>query len=73
MFKKECCRHVEFKGIKTKWPIHKQTHKTTQKYVEYQDATDNRKKTIVCVFMLMFKFVETLSRSLFCIKNTATR
>ena len=36
MFEKECCkhfRHVKFKGIMTKWPVQKQTHRTTQKHV----------------------------------------
>jgi len=30
---KECykqCRHVKFKGTIAKWPVHKQTHRTTQ-------------------------------------------
>ena len=40
---KECCKHVDlFKctGTMTKWPVHKQTHRTTQKHVAHQDATD---------------------------------
>jgi len=43
MFKKECCkqcRYVKFKGIMTKWPVQKPTHKTTPEHVEHQDATD---------------------------------
>ena len=43
MFKKEYCkqcRHVKFKDTMTKWPVHKQLHRTTQKHVEHQDATD---------------------------------
>ena len=41
--KKECCkqcRHVKFKGTMIKWPIQKQTHRTTQTHVEHQDAAD---------------------------------
>ena len=34
----------------TKWPIHKPTHRTTQKHVEYQDATDIQKTTNPIVF-----------------------
>jgi len=40
---KECCkqcRHVKYKGTMTKWPVQKTTHRTTQKHVETQDATD---------------------------------
>jgi len=29
----------------TKWPVQKQTHRTTQKHVEHQDATDIQKNT----------------------------
>ena len=41
--KKECCkqcRHVKFKGTIRKWPVQKPTHKTTEKHVEHEDATD---------------------------------
>jgi len=34
--KKECCkhcRHVKLKGTMAKWPVQKQTHRTTQKHV----------------------------------------
>jgi len=40
---KECCkqcRYVNFKGTITKWPVHKLTHRTTQKHVQHHDATD---------------------------------
>ena len=37
----------------TKWPVHKQTHRTTQKHIEHQDATDIQKH--VFVFYLIFK------------------
>ena len=39
---KECCkqcRYVKFKGIMTKWPVQKPTHRTTQKHVEHLNAT----------------------------------
>jgi len=32
--------YVKFKGTVTKWPVQKLTHRTTQKHVEHQDATD---------------------------------
>jgi len=31
---------VKLKGTMTKWPVQKATHITTQKHVEYNDATD---------------------------------
>jgi len=31
-----------------KWPVHKQTHRTTQKHVEHQDATDIQKNILDC-------------------------
>jgi len=40
---KECCkqcRHVQFKGTMTKWPVQKPTHRTTQNHVDHEDATD---------------------------------
>ena len=53
MFKqKECCkqpRHVKFKGTMTNDP--KQTHRTNQKHIEHQDATDIKKKTLFFVFL----------------------
>jgi len=54
MLKKECCkqcRYVKFKGTMTKWPIQKQTHRTTQKHVEHQDATDIQKKQLIVVHL----------------------
>ena len=39
---KECCKqckYVKLKGIMTKWPVQKLTHRTTQKHVQYHDAT----------------------------------
>jgi len=34
----------------TKWPVQKQTHRTTQKHVEYQDATYIQKTILIlCV------------------------
>jgi len=41
--KKECCkqcRYIKLNGTMTKWPVQNPTHKTTQKHVEHQDATD---------------------------------
>jgi len=49
--KKECCkqcRHVKFKDTMTKWPVHKQTHRTTQKHVEHHDATDIKNNIFLC-------------------------
>ena len=43
----ECCNqqgHVTFKGTITKLPVHKQTHRTTQKQVKHQEETDIQKK-----------------------------
>jgi len=43
---KECCkqcRHVKFKGTRTKWPVHRKTHTTIQKHVEKYYATDIQK------------------------------
>jgi len=43
MLKQECCKHcryVTFKGIMTKCPVQKPIHRTTQKHVDPQDATD---------------------------------
>ena len=40
---KECCKqcsYVKLKGTMTKWPVHKLTHRTTQKHVQHHDATD---------------------------------
>jgi len=31
----------------TKWPVQKPTHRTTQKYVEHDDATDIQKKKLI--------------------------
>ena len=51
--KKECCKHcshVKFKGTMTKWPVHKQTHRTTQKkHVEHQDAKEIQKKKTIFI------------------------
>jgi len=41
----------------TKWPVHKQTHRTAQKHVKQPDATDIQNKTsFLCVsfFFLFF-------------------
>jgi len=58
--KKECCkqcRHVKFKGTMTKWPVYKQTHRTTQKRLKHQDATDIQKQNYFCwVFIFHFSF-----------------
>jgi len=40
----------------TKWFVQKQTHRTTQKHAEHQDATDIQKNTVVCVFQI-FLFI----------------
>jgi len=56
MFKEECCkqcRDIKFKGNMTKWPVHKQTHRTTQKHTEHQDATDIQKTRFFCVFQIL--------------------
>ena len=44
----EQCRYFKFKGTLTKWSVQKPTHRTTQKYVELEDATDIQKKPFVC-------------------------
>jgi len=42
----------------TKWPVQKQTHRTTQKHVEHQDTTDiQKKKTHLFVFFGFLFFV----------------
>ena len=41
-------------GTTTKWPIHRKTHRTTQKHVKHQDATDTHKKTIFVFWWLFF-------------------
>jgi len=41
--KRECCkqcRYVKFKGTMTKLPVQKVTHRTAQKHVNHQQATD---------------------------------
>jgi len=38
--------YVKFKGTMTKWPVHKLTHRTTQKHVQHHDATDILKNYI---------------------------
>ena len=40
----------------TKWPVHKQTHNTTQKHVEHQDARDFQ-KNFFCVFRMSKSFI----------------
>ena len=43
MLKKECCKQCRYdkcKGPMTKWPVQKQTHRTTQNHVEHRDAID---------------------------------
>ena len=42
MFNERCkqCRYVMFKGIKIKLPMQKLTHRTKQKHIEHQYATD---------------------------------
>jgi len=37
----------------TKWPGQNQTHRTTQKHAEQQDATDIQKKTVFFGFLFM--------------------
>jgi len=34
------CRHDKFKGTMTKWPVQKQTHRTTQQHVEHPGKAD---------------------------------
>jgi len=36
----------------TKWPVQKQTHRTTQKHVEHQGATDIQKKYLKTIWGL---------------------
>jgi len=67
--KKECCQHcryVKFKGTLTKWPVQKQTHRTTQKHVhvEHQDATDIQKKSLLRFsdFNFLFHFLFIVSK-----------
>jgi len=40
----------------TKWSVQKQTHRTTKKHIEHQDATDIQKKPYFCDFVL-FSFI----------------
>jgi len=44
----------KFKGAMTKRPVHRKTHRTTQKHVEHQDATGIQKKTIFCDFRILY-------------------
>jgi len=49
MFKERICkqcRYVKFKGTMAEWPVQKPTHRTTQKHVKHQDATDIKNKTL---------------------------
>ena len=56
---KECCkqcRHVKYKGTMTNWPVHKQTHRTTQKHLKHQDETDIQKQNYFVEFFI-FHFI----------------
>ena len=51
MFKeRNVVNNVDMSGLRAPWPVHNNKHRTTQKHVEHQYATDNQKTTIVCVF-----------------------
>jgi len=50
----------------TKWPVQKPTHKTTQKHVKHQDATDNLENNYFCgfwdfYFLFSFLFIISLT------------
>jgi len=47
------CRHVKFMGNMTKWTVQKQTHRTTQKHVEHQDATAIQKKLLFVFYVIL--------------------
>jgi len=71
LFKKECCkqcRHVKFKDTMTKWPIHKQTHRTTQKHAEHEDATDI---LFCCIYNFLNDFILVLALQSQSYRNVA--
>jgi len=41
----------------TKWHVQKQTHRTTQKHIKHEDATDIQKKNYFYVFQIFFPFI----------------
>ena len=43
------CRHIKFMGSMKKWPVQKQTHRTTLKHVK-QYATDIQINVLCVVF-----------------------
>jgi len=45
----------------TKWPIQKQTHRTTHKHVEHQGATDIQKKLVLLFFILFIILLNNFS------------
>ena len=69
MFKENMCkqcRHVEFKGTITKWPVKK--HRTTHKHVEHQDSTDIQKKTtLYCLCVSIFIYLNDFSNITFAL------
>jgi len=50
------CRHVKCKGTMTKWPVQKQTHKTTQK---------QKQKTFLLLFVVVLWTFLHLSHDLY--------
>ena len=45
----------------TKWPIQKQTHRTTHKHVEHQGATDIQKKPCFGILLFIYNFLNNFS------------
>jgi len=56
-------------GTMTKWPVQKPKHRTTQKHVEHQDATDIKKKK---TFLCKAKYIFTRITITFDLKLTIT-
>jgi len=53
MFKQ--CRHVKFKGTRTKWPVQKTQN--SAKHAEHENVTDIQNELFFCVFLIfLFKF-----------------
>jgi len=55
--KKECCkqcRHVNFKGTMTKWPVHRKTHRTTQKHAEHTKTQQTFRRNFFLCFSDIF-------------------
>ena len=46
-----------FQGTVTKWPVQKQTHRTTQNHTEHQDATYIQNRLCLCVCFGFFYLI----------------